>query len=438
MVSCTEQSGQEYMARFIPPPTELAVMARRFAFADQHTVDSLGLDEEYPAEFAYWAERQGFGKIKGYTGGSPDGKEVDFARNTWRIHWNTIAPTLGYQFFQRLRPDRDHFGEDSAFRDLSFGLGDDEGNTLGLKLVLRDSGYTKPFRPLLAAISYRPIGLRQIGNIHYYLSGSQTPQNGWRDWIKQRYQDLGFQADAADMMGQAVVAQNSQKKGQQQLNITRAHVEEAWELGVVNSDSATSLLVTIGYSDLDAQNAVQGWELARVTKLAKKLIAAIRKNYLLGDYTSQEATDVLTQAGVDSSRIPDYIQTWDLDQRQYKLERSVATLTKWFVLGTIDLPNIRQRLQRIGWADEDIERIIVSMEHAAQVASERNKPKTKKPPKPKAFKELSNSEIRELWQQGIIKDTEAISRLVEKGYHDDDAHLIFFMWAKELKQIGPS
>jgi hypothetical protein len=444
VVSESERQGIEYLSHVIPPPTELAVMARRFAFADKATVDALGLDEETPPDFLYWAARQGFGRVEGYTNGSKDGRTTDFAQNTWRIHWNTIAPTLAYQFYQRLRPGRDHWGEDAAFNNLYFPLGDDEGHTLGLKLALRDAGYTKPFRPLLAAISYRLFGFRQLAQIQYFGLAPDRNNDRGRDWLKNRLQDLGYQEQMADLYAQTVIKSNAQRKAAAQLDLTRHSIEESWKLGVISDAGATQLLQSIGLSPEEANAAVQAWDLAIRHDLVKKAISGIRRNYMLGDLTDADAMSQMGNIGVVPTRIQNYLQLWNIEQRQYRLEVSVTTLTRWYAIGTITESEIRRRMANIGWANEDLDRIMEGAYLARQeyldkqAAKQKQKDKSGGGGKSKPWRQLTRAEIRAMLDINEITEAEALGYLDQLGIDSAIAQRLLYLWAHDKSLKGPS
>lgn len=417
VASYKDRTGLENLARVIPSPTELAVMARRFAFADQHVIDALGLDSEYPADFAYWAERTGFGKVKGYTNGDPDGKEVDFAKNTWRIHWNTVAPTMGYIWYQRYRANRDHWGEDPQFANLVLPFSDPDPGKITLSLLLRDAGYTEPMRPFLAAASYRLLGFRQLGQIQYFNLAPQKGDDKGRDWLKNRLQDNGYQEQAADLFAQSLIKANARKRAQQQLGLTRSLIEDAWRTGVINSVQAVSFLVQTDYSVDEANAAVVAWDLDLANRQAKQVVNGIRRNYLLGDLTDNQVATQLSTAGITNERISQYITRWGIEQRQYRLERTPSVLTRWLLAGLITVEQFEERLARIGWAQEDIERIIAEAMLKAG--------KGGKPPKQK---QLSDTQIKELLKQELITRQVALQHLAALGYDPVDADLLLRLW----------
>jgi len=71
---------------YIPSPSDLVHMAVREAWADE-TAAMFGYDEEFPEEFAEWAEKQGMSR--------------DWAKRYWRAHWEIPSPTMGYEMLHR-------------------------------------------------------------------------------------------------------------------------------------------------------------------------------------------------------------------------------------------------------------------------------------------------------------------------------------------------
>lgn len=439
VVSSAERQALELSRMAIPSPQEMAIMARRFAFADDNVITTLGLDAHLDDKYLKWAKATGLGEATAKDPETGNAFTYDFAKGFWRIHWNTIAPGQAAIFRQRLREGRDNFGVSPEFKDLVFPLGDDNKVELSYNFALRDAGYTPPWRPFLEAVSYRTLGIRQISQIHYSLGGQGKLPGGDKEWVTQRYQDNGLTRDSAETLADTVIRQNAEKKARAQLDLTRAKIEESWIIGVINSDVAKQLLTTIGLTPDEASAAVSAWELARATKLAVKLIQGFRRNYLLGDVNAQEVTQGLTAIGIEVSRIQDYLQLWDTEQRQYRLERGPATLTKWLVLGTITVDEMEARLTRIGWATEDVERIIL-----AALATVKTKPTPKgKGPKGKLGrlgeqnrKDLSSRELRAMFQAGIIKASEAVDGLRALNYDDEDITRLMSLWSRQVKLVG--
>lgn len=434
VVSQKERDGVEMRARIIPSPQEIAVMARRFAFADQATIDALGLDDEYPDPYKFWAERVGFGEAKGRNPETGEERVYDFAKGFWRQHWSTIAPTLAYQFYIRCREGRDGFGIDPAFKDLVFPFDSPDPHKLSLSLALRDAGYTKAFRPFLAAIANRVLGFRQIGQIQYFGSVPGNPPDKGREWVTQRLQDSGYERKTAETFADTIIKSNDQKRAAQQQGITRTLIEDSWKMGIIDDARAITMLLSIGYSTEESEAAVSAWEVSRVHDIAKKVVAGIRKNYLLGDLTDEEVTRNLTNAGITAERIHDYLELWSIEQRQYRLERTPATLTKWLKIGTLSEPEFRARLHQIGWALEDIDRILA---YALWEATKGVKPKDQVPKGKSGRKgmgtptDLTRPEIRGLYKRGMIKRDEAYQYLRSLGLDDNDTNLLLNLWEKE-------
>jgi hypothetical protein len=152
---------------YIPSPSDLVRMAVREAWSDD-VARRFGYDEEFPAEFAEWAEKQGMSK--------------EWARRYWRAHWVLPSPTMGYEMLHR-------------------GIISMED----LDTLLRTADYPKFWREKLIKLSYNPYTRVDVRRM--YQMGILT-----REQVFRAYKDIGYDDEHAENLTKFTVAGASQEE----------------------------------------------------------------------------------------------------------------------------------------------------------------------------------------------------------------------------------
>jgi len=83
----------------------------------------------------------------------------------------------------------------------------------------------------------------------------------------------------------------------------------------------------------------------------------IRKRYLLGELTNQEATNELLANNVVNDRANLLVSNWQCERGAFGRSQSVAKLCQWLAQGTITTTDYMARLQRFGYSPEDAARL---------------------------------------------------------------------------------
>ena len=392
---------------------------------DPNSIFNRKLDADFPPQVLEWASKQGFGWKIGEIQ-LADGRtlELTWALLYWMAHWQPLAPTQAYEFERRFRPTG---GPNGGPRNPNVK----PWTRVDTERALKVADYPPGERPFLAEAAYYKPGLRQIREMHYY--GSLPEQNNDKGFAEMRemYQDIGYDKTDATYFANTTAKYNTRRRARDLLNFSRSQVEQAWELGIIDDAIARNLLMQLEYTLDQTDAAVAKWKLALATKTVKKQIAATRKNYLLGDYTSEEAIQVLTQLGINAGRITTYLQLWDAEQRQWKLERTPQVLTQWLYLGVISEPEFRSRLVRVGYPESEVDRIL-----SAAIAAKKSKPPADLlVPKGKSGRggmaksgELTKGEIRVMLLRKILTQQEADEELQALGLDLTDRGRLFKLW----------
>ena len=139
----------------------------------------------------------------------------------------------------------------------------------------------------------------------------------------------------------------------------------------------------------------------------------IRSAYMQDVIGRPEAEHWLADAGFATHDIKLIIDTW---QRQraptYRTINKSEILQAWGV-NVLSQPEAYQRLRDVGYPETDA---TVLMETYA---------KTHLATKPPVVRAVTDSDIMWAWHAEVLEESEALARLIERGYTEEDAELIF-------------
>ncbi len=417
--------ARELVEKQYPSVSDLERYMVRDVF-DLDAAKARGLAKEFPALLKKFAKVLGFDWDIGEKT-EIDGKLVPLTWMLceWMAHWQPISPTLAREMQFRLRGDPK---DENTWR------------VKGVKpwthadsiRVLKIADYPEAEREQIAATFVALPGLRQIRDQHFQGVVPEDAGDKGKKALIEMYRDLGYSPETADAEAETTIRRNAKRRGREILGMTRAMIAGAVELGYLGQEVAEMLLREIGLDAKEAKAAYQAMQLGVTVKMLKKMVAGIRKNYLLGDYTATETHSALVAAGITTTRATQYLQVWDQEQRQFRLERAPAILTRWLILGTIDVGEIRRRLSTIGYPNSEIDRIIA----AAIFAQKKQPPPDTLVPKGKGgrggqakAKELSETRIQAMLERNIITQDEAVAQLLGQGYDPEDVERLLALWS---------
>lgn len=136
-------------------------------------------------------------------------------------------------------------------------------------------------------------------------------------------------------------------------------------------------------------------------------IGNIKAAFQAGVIARQEAEYYLTQEGVEMQARQILIATWEEQMRPKSARLNASTITAAYKAGVISREETIQRLTAIGWTKQDADLILTTAERSAV------------PPR----KSASPSVIVDAFRKGIISYNDALVKLTEAGYSEEDARL---------------
>lgn len=375
MPSATVQDHFLSLRFVIPGPSDQIMFSVREAW-DEDVVQRFKYDEEFPEPFRYWSQRVGLGQTGQFT--TADGvvhPNRDWATIYWRSHWQVVSPTQAYSMFQRLRPGRVARYADVLPNLRPFTLDD-------VRTVLRIADYPVPFRDQLAAVAFNLPRLIDIRNFVRYGIIDRAE-------LVELFLDRGMSPVDARRLAELTIKQQRSATGKPIRRNARATLTASYLLGSIDADQLAQGLYTVLLEDPDdlqaytalgpaqqvavarADNRVQAAmaviEFERLAANVKRWVALVRKKYITGGITRDEATRRLNDLGIVPAAVIRYVNEWAFEREVGEKHDTAAALVRWYKHGLMDVQEMNQRLVAIGYDETQIARIIADANRDIQI-----------------------------------------------------------------------
>jgi hypothetical protein len=347
----------------IPGSSDLIRFAVREAFTPE-LVKKFGYHKEFPNAILPWMEKQGYGQDTGVlipegatTLAGPDTRRTaTWSDLYWWAHWDLPSPTMGYHMVHRLYPDSPYGPSPESNLENVFTSED-------LSSLLKAADYPAYWRNRLEAISYLPLGridIRRMFNMDVLTEAG----------VYHSYRALGYN----DANAQHLLAFTKKLKDKEKLSrgtrIAKNQVIKLFKLGTLNENEAIDNLATLNYTADEIGIMLATANLEERSTKAKEVITWIKRAFLAGTISRDEAVMVFNQAGVAEPRQRQYLDHWEFAKRLRTKRVSASKAIEMFKMRLIDENVLAYRLYNLGYADVEISTLIseakVSMLNRAQ------------------------------------------------------------------------
>jgi len=362
---------------FIPPAQDLISMAVREAFSPD-AVTELGLDQDFPADFASWANKQGVSDF--------------WAHKYWQAHWQLPSPNMGYEMYQR-------------------GIISYEQ----LASLLKALDYSPVWRDKLIQLAHSPYTRVDIRRM--YQMGILSQEQVFRS-----YKDIGYDDEHATNLTIFTVTGASEEEK----DLTKADIIAGYKDNILFREDAKALLMNLGYDETEAEFYLVRAEIDITTEQRKTRIDEIHTLYIKRVYLESQARNSLAQAGVSGLEVEKLIDKWnrELQTRVEQLTRAdVKELYKRRMMSRVDT---QMYLQRINYTTESIAQLLALWDN--EIAAEAQAETLA------GIRKLTNTEIQKLLWQGIITEPRAGELLSERGYDGETVTWLLESWSLSLQE----
>lgn len=347
----------------IPGPSDLVRFSVRHVW-EPDLVSKLGYDLEFPGQIIdLWHAMKGLDyplfsgpfadQVAAYAGSPAAGgswqdvyalydlPEPTWARAYWWSHWVLPSPGQFFDMLIRLDPQRDRSFDPPEAVGLDFTLADYE-------LGLRANDYPEPYRRRLAAINRPIVGVRFLRS---FVDTDVYTYDDIVEWARRWGYSPRDRVDIANNIWKTVKEKKQKASACKGCQIC----EEAFDVGLLPQADLQSCYEGYGATKEDALRlAQQAWLKVRV-KRGKEIVANVRKRFLRGTISENDARNLLGGWGIDLERIDWYIQDWKLEFEAGRKEISAQQAVKYACQGFISGDDLQFRLTNLGYSPADIQ-----------------------------------------------------------------------------------
>lgn len=319
-----DATGLNIVSQWVPPPSDLLHFIVR-GIGDPNLVASFHLLDEfdtlYQGKLVDWGEANGIAK---------ETMEAYHA-----AHWVVPAPGQLFTMLQRLREDNIPAGTDPA---------DWTTNKQDLNRALRENAYAPFWRPRLEAISYVPMGWRQINKL--YTEGQMK-----RKEAITHLRDLGYNEQTAKEIAKELDLLRR--------DFLRRHPDiKLYMDAALNRNSAIKRLTDEGFEQIEAIETLKWADNEALDKSRFECIKGLKKRFECGEFDAQQVAKELSDLILDQDQIVRLRTTWECEQKTCGKHVAASQLCSWADNGLITPQEYLDRLKKVGYSDDDANRIV--------------------------------------------------------------------------------
>ena len=287
-------------------------MAVREVF-DPEIVAKFGQDQDFPEQFAEYAEQQGISRF--------------WAEKYWEAHWVLPSVQMGFEMLHRRVIDEATLRQLLAAQDVMPG-----------------------WRDALIAISYKPYTRVDIRRMHDVGVLNEAE-------VFEAYQDIGYNQEKARTLTDFTLELNSDDPEDVEPleGLTRSSIIAAYKDGIVDRVTADQLLTEEGVGESARLIYLTDAELEIERDMRKEVTQTILVEY-------ENGASNLNEAVAELNLLP--LTPLEREKAELKLRRltakktklpSKADLSKFYKLDIIGKGTFKDQLERLGYPDKWID-----------------------------------------------------------------------------------
>lgn len=322
----TDQAAFEKLAIAFPVFDDVIRFIVRDVFNPQIT-QQYGYDDGFEANFQ--GEALNYARAQGIT------KEL--ARNYWRAHWQIPSNTQLFEMLHRLRPGRVPGNVTTT--------ADDVARMLRINDVL-------PWAvERLMAVSYRP--MTRTDAQRAFMIGA-LPRNE----LKATYQDEGYNDRDAEHLT-VFTERLKRQRAIRRLGLPSAReLVNALSKSLISAAELRQQMKAQDYTDAEIDESISAANAKRHWRVQGIKIKRIKRKFLYGDISEQQAKYALSEIGVDEGQLANLVHEWRFSKESTEKGITAAKLCSLYEGGFITIEDYGRRLVGLGYSPKDAELLI--------------------------------------------------------------------------------
>ena len=315
----TDQEIAYFKTLFYPIPgyPDLVRMAVREAFYPDY-IEEYGLMQELPGEFLEYSAKQGLSE--------------EWAKRFWASHWELPSIMQGFEMLHRdvIEP------------------GDLDKLFMAVDIM-------PWWRDKLQAISYNPLTRVDVRRV--FRMGIID-----RDQVKRTYLDLGYDEEKAEWLTKFTEVEQSEPDR----DLTKAEILSSYSKAIIGQHECNDMLLDLGYSQDEVNILISMKEYTTLKEIKDREEARIKKYYLAGAYTANQAITELGKLDLVGAEQESLLKLWD-SEKLAKLKRPTKSeLDKLFQNGIIKQAIYVEEMKHLGYTEKYIGWYLALIEKTSQ------------------------------------------------------------------------
>jgi hypothetical protein len=240
----------------------------------------------------------------------------------WQAHWILPSPNQAYEMLHRGQIDMDT-----------------------LKMILRTNDYMPKFIDAFVNIAYAPLTRVDIRRIHKTLSKT-------RDWVRDRYKEIGYNDDNASTLADFTVELNREKKKKDKTierDLTKTDILALYRIQILERSDVKLALNDLGYDDDEAELYIAREDMRQELDRIDLLVKAYKKAYLAGIMERSEVESKLYKLNLPTRYVSTLFDTWEIDREIKSVQPTKAELLGWLRKGLISTSRAEHELSSMGY-----------------------------------------------------------------------------------------
>jgi len=308
--------------KYLPSLNDVLQWMAKEAF-EEDMVQALGLDEEFPQLFAEYAAKLGV--------------PPDDAKRFWRAHWSTIGFSQMADAFHRHRAE-------AYVR----GWYEHEMNQWkrNWDVFFRQAEVPRFYREMLQKITYNVI--TRVDARRMYEMGFLD-----KDELTAIYIAQGYTKEDAEKMSDWVAWETQRYDEEDLRGLTKSNIENLYKYGLINDNEYINLMNKIGYGEETSEYSLQLLKSNIFMENFKSRVDIIKKKYLKGLLTADQARHALIQLGADATWVDEAVASWETDRIEQIKQLSKDDIKQAVRYGILKIQEGFKKLIEIGYNKDD-------------------------------------------------------------------------------------
>ena len=315
------------LAHFVPAAQDIISFAVREAY-----------DDAYAAEFDL---DQNFDKLM--TEAAKDIKSAGLREETfrrfWRAHWQLPSLMQAFEMLQRRVITREN-----------------------VESLMVAADIMPWWRERLVKISYRPLTRVDVRRIHKLLGKD-------RDWLIDRYKDLGYDEANAGVMTDFTIEYNKPRVTDRvvERELSRTDLTRLFKAGIISGKQYDVLLQDLGYDVQQILYFRMRMEAEAEEDRVNDLVKLYGKLFIEGQLSTGETVGKLTALNLRADHANFLLTKWEIQKELKRPELTKAELGRFLKKGIIETETYKTEMGKLGYREYMIEWYIADLSGVAAV-----------------------------------------------------------------------